>query len=95
MPQIHQVSVRNIDLNVTWHPDQQATAPDLPLPPTYTVYVHATPNNKPPVGFLENSKHRFVVRGRYFASEQAFVSNNLRWDEAQSERPRVYVFKFP
>lgn len=92
MPQIDQVSVTNINLNVTWVTGQQATAPNVPLPPLYTVYVNAVPTNQPPVGFLNNPAHQFVVQGRYLASGQAFVSGLLTPNNGRSDPPLVYAF---
>lgn len=93
MPQIDQVSVRSNNSGVTWVTGQQATAPDLPLPTHYIVYVNATEDNQPPAGFLDNPADQFVVQGRYLASGQAFTSGNLTYDAGQSDPPLVYVFK--
>jgi hypothetical protein len=92
MPQIDQVNVTNINSGVTWVTGQQATAPNLPLPPVYTVYVNAVTTNQPPVGFLNNPAHQFVIQGRYLAAGQAFVSGLLTINPGLSDPPLVYVF---
>lgn len=92
MPQIDQVNVTNINSGVTWVTGQQATAPNIPLPLHYSVYVNAVATNQPPVGFLNNPAHQFVVQGRYLASGQAFVSGLLTINPGQSDPPLVYVF---
>jgi hypothetical protein len=92
MPQIDSVTVTNIQMNTTWTTNKQATAPDQPFPATYSVYVNASKNNQPPVGFLNNPAHQFVVHGRYLASGAAFTSGLLQADAAQSDPPLVFVF---
>jgi hypothetical protein len=92
MPQIGQVNITNIATAVTWVTNNFATVPNMPLPAVYDVFVNADNNNQPPVGFLNNPAHQFVVQGRYLASGAAFVSGLLTPNNAQSEPPRVYAF---
>ena len=69
MPQLDNISVMNINTGVTWVTGQQATAPDPAIIP-YNVYVNASTANQPPVGFLNNPLHQFVVQGRYLATDR-------------------------
>ena len=92
MPRIDSVSVTNINQGVTWHTGQAGTVPDQPLPLVYNAYVNAVPANQPPVGFLNNPAHQFVVQGRYMADGSAFVSNLKTVNVGLSDPPLVYVF---
>jgi hypothetical protein len=92
VPQIDGVSVTNISTGVNWVTGQYATVPTLPLPVVYTVYVNADNNNQPPVGFLNNPNHQYVVQGRYLMHGGAFVSGLLQPDGGDSEPPRIYAF---
>ncbi len=92
MPEIGFVTVTNINSGVIWTTGQQATAPGLPLPRAYNVLVTAVPADQPPVGFLNNPAHQFVVQGRYLADGQLFVSGLLTVNPGLSDPPAVYVF---
>lgn len=92
MPQIDNVSVTNINTGANWVTGQQATAPAVPFPLGYHVYANAAANNQPPVGFLNNPAHQFVIQGRYLADLSAFVSGFLAVTPALSDPPLVYVF---
>ena len=92
MPQIDNVSVTNNNTGVTWVTGEQATAPDQGAIPPYNVYVNASEDNQPPVGFLNNPAHLFTVQGHYLASGQLFVSAPLMPNGGMSDPPLVYVF---
>jgi hypothetical protein len=92
MPAINNVSVTNVQTGVTWVTGQYGTAPNLPLPVMYNVYVNATAANQPPVGFLNNPAHDFVVQGQYVATGQGFVSGLLNPNGGMSDPPLVFVF---
>jgi hypothetical protein len=91
MPQLDNVSVTNNNTAVTWVTGQQATAPDPAILP-YDVYVNASKDNQPPVGFLNNPLHQFTVQGNYIPSGQAFMSAPLMPNSGLSDPPLVYVF---
>jgi hypothetical protein len=93
MPVIGNVSVTNIATNVNWVSNQDGSgAPSMPLPVNYNVYVNAAANGQPPVGFLNNPAHQYVVRGRYVADGSAFVSGLMTVNAGLSDIPHVYVF---
>lgn len=86
MPQINGTHVTNVNTGAVWATNQHATVFGN------WVACNATPNNQPPVGFLNNPAHQFVITGNDVATAQAYNSGPLTPFPANSEPPLIFAF---
>lgn len=87
MPQINNVVVTNTNTGVAWTTHNQATV--------FAAWVacNADAAHQPPVGFLNNPGHNFVITGNNVASGAAYNSGNMQPYAANTEPPDIYAFQ--
>ena len=88
MPQINNVIVHNVNNQMQWVTNHQAS-----FAGANWVACNAGPANQPPAGFLNNA-HHYQVHGIRIDGMGGYVSNPLPLSD-QSDPPHVYVFAPP
>ena len=86
MPIINPITVTNNNTNAVWTPLQGQTYANN------RIRISANDNGQPPAGFLA-AGHQYAITGNEMPTGATFNRNNLQWDQADSEPPRIYSFQ--
>jgi hypothetical protein len=90
MPQINGVVVTDNNTGAQWQTGNMATVRQMAA--ATIVYCNADNTHQPPVGFLNNPGHNFVITGSDVANGQAYNSGNTHPNGGESEPPNIYAF---